>query len=557
MAVSDFDFRIFEATPGVSVIVHVDAPVFTYAAISDDFLRATGMRREEVLGKGYFDVFPSRSQDPDFSGEENIRASFLEVIRTGRPRELPEQRFAIRDSDGAFSERYRRIKQVPVLDEGGQVVLIIHSAVDVADIAADRRNTDALDTEGAKAGRSAASTDVPDVRNIREQLEYGNMLFQTMTDNATSALFMMDQNGYCTFMNKGGERMFGYSQREIREKPLHYLIHHHRPDGSFYPMHECPLDRALPDNFDLRAHRDLFFRKDGSSLPVSCAASPIFEEGVPVSTVIEVRDISTELEAEETLRRSAQELENLVQLRTSELNVLNEQLKQFAYAASHDLQEPLRKIAFFTERLAAAVAGDATAAPLIERITATVRRMRSIINDILDYSNVTMGSMDFQEVALDELVQEVLGDLELTLSEKGALVEVAPLPVIWGDPRQLRQLFHNLIGNALKYHRPGEPPVVRIGIKTSDVAGSAGDRFCEVMVADKGIGFEPDYAEKIFQVFQRLHGRSEYPGTGVGLSIVRKVAESHGGVAWAESEPGRGATFYVRLRLSPAAAAPL
>jgi PAS domain S-box-containing protein len=154
-------------------------------------------------------------------------------------------------------------------------------------------------------------------------LKAQNKLIKTITDNATSALFLMNNKGYCTFINPAGEAMFGYSQEEISSKPLHYLIHHHRPDGSYYPMDECPLDSALPQNFEMRAHEDLFFKKDGTSIPVLCAASPIFENGVPVATVIEVRDITNHKKAEALLVQHAERVQLLNSIGSSISENLN------------------------------------------------------------------------------------------------------------------------------------------------------------------------------------------------------------------------------------------
>ncbi|GAB3166957.1 PAS domain-containing sensor histidine kinase [Telluribacter humicola] len=411
---------------------------------------------------------------------------------------------------------------------------------------------------GGKTMLVCVQRDITEEKRRKEAIDYQNLLFRTMTDNATATLFMMDKTGHCTFMNVGGEKMFGYTQEEIRQKPLHYLIHHHRPDGSFYPMHECPIDRALPENFDVRAHRDLFFRKNGTSLPVTCAASPIFDEhGVPISTVIEVRDITLEIEAEQALRRSAEELEQLVQKRTEELRVVNEQLKQFAYAASHDLQEPLRKISFFIDMLQNNLGDslDERNSQIIDRVQATTGRMRALIHNLLDYSNATLGTTAFEEVNINQLVEGVVSDMEATIIEKNALLDIQKLPVMKGDERQLRQLFHNLISNALKYSKPGVSPKVSVSCNTipgkeTGLPVSAEEmqkKFYFITVSDNGIGFEQKDADKIFNVFTRLHSKMEYKGTGVGLSIVRKVVDNHRGYITAEGHPDQGATFKVYL----------
>jgi PAS domain S-box-containing protein len=172
-------------------------------------------------------------------------------------------------------------------------------------------------------------------------LKTQNKLIKTITDNATSALFLMNEEGYCTFMNPAAEEMFGYNINEISSKPLHYLIHHHRPDGTIYPIEECPLDRALPQNFEMRAHEDLFFRKDGTSLPVLYAASPIFEDGKPVATVIEVRDITGQKKANELLKAHAERLEILNSVGTS-------------ISESLDLKEILQRVTDAVTRLTGA-----------------------------------------------------------------------------------------------------------------------------------------------------------------------------------------------------------
>lgn len=168
-----------------------------------------------------------------------------------------------------------------------------------------------------------------------------NKLTKTITDNATSALLLMNDKGYCTFINPAAEAMFGYSLEEIGSKPLHYLIHHHYPDGSYYPMEDCPLDRALPQNFEMRAHEDLFFRKDGSTIPVLCAASPIFEDGVPVATVIEVRDITEHKKAEALSQQQAERLQLLNSVGSSISENLN-------------LQEILQKVTDVVTKLTGA-----------------------------------------------------------------------------------------------------------------------------------------------------------------------------------------------------------
>lgn len=238
-----------------------------------------------------------------------------------------------------------------------------------------------------------------------------------------------------------------------------------------------------------------------------------------------------------------------------ELKRSNANLEEFAHAASHDLKEPIRKIQTFAGRLKdkLSLRMDETEKSLFERMESATGRMGQLVEDLLQYSQVSMQTTQAEDVDLNAKIRTVLTDLEVQVEEKGASITVGELPVVRAYRRQLQQLFQNLISNALKYSKPGEAPHIRITAKvvsgtelpfeTSDPSRS----YHLIQVSDKGIGFDPQYAERIFQMFQRLHGRSEYPGTGIGLSIVRKVAENHGGYVTAESTPGEGATFNVYL----------
>ena len=244
--------------------------------------------------------------------------------------------------------------------------------------------------------------------------------------------------------------------------------------------------------------------------------------------------------------------------RTADLNASNRELQDFAAVASHDLQEPLRKIEAFGSRLKTKYDQvlDEPGRDYLARMLAATVRMRRLINDLLSFSRVTTKARAFVTVDLAEVAQEVVSDLEGRMFDTGGRVEVGALPTIEAEPLQMRQLLQNLIGNGLKFHRQGEPPVVRIEgrlLDTSDphAEGPApGPRRCEIQVQDNGIGFEEVYSERIFELFQRLHGRDEYEGTGMGLAICRKIVTRHGGTISAHSAPGQGATFIVTLAVT-------
>ena len=234
-----------------------------------------------------------------------------------------------------------------------------------------------------------------------------------------------------------------------------------------------------------------------------------------------------------------------------ELARSNAELQQFASVASHDLQEPLRKIQAFGNRLKATCADGLTDQGLdyLERMQNAAQRMQSLIDDLLTLSRVTTQARPFKTVNLNTVAVEVISDLEELIRQTGGRVELGELPTIQADPLQMRQLLQNMIGNALKFHRLGVLPVVNIYCLKQKSA-TAGVNFQQIVVEDNGIGFEEKYLDRIFNVFQRLHSRNEYAGTGVGLAICRKIAERHGGSITATSQLGQGAKFVVTLPMN-------
>jgi signal transduction histidine kinase len=234
--------------------------------------------------------------------------------------------------------------------------------------------------------------------------------------------------------------------------------------------------------------------------------------------------------------------------RAVELARSNNELEQFASIASHDLQEPLRKVRTFTQQLTVTESDSLSekGREYLERANAAAERMQRLIEDLLKFSRVATHGRPFGPVDLQELVRGVLEDLELEVERSGAVVHVGELPTIDGDELQLRQLMQNLISNALKFRRDDVVPEV-------DVDAASSDQSVQITVRDNGIGFEPRYAGRIFRVFERLHGRSRYPGTGIGLALCRKIAERHGGTIVAEGDPGVGSTFTVTLPVHPRA----
>ena len=254
-----------------------------------------------------------------------------------------------------------------------------------------------------------------------------------------------------------------------------------------------------------------------------------------------IRTRADRARAEEAVREYAEKLERS-----------NRELQDFAYVASHDLQEPLRKIEAFGDRLKTKCS-----APLgedgqlyLDRMQRASTRMRALINSLLTYSRVTTKAQPFEPVNLTEAVRDAVSDLQMRIEKENGRVEITDMPTIDADPTQMRQVFLNLIGNGLKFHKPEEMPTVRIsaelcGRDGGPVGNDPQDLWCRISIADNGIGFDEKYADRIFTMFQRLHGRNEYEGTGIGLATCRKIIERHGGSITAKTAPGMGATFIV------------
>lgn len=270
---------------------------------------------------------------------------------------------------------------------------------------------------------------------------------------------------------------------------------------------------------------------------------------------------STREKLTQDLQKANEDLEQKVRQRTAtlshyanELGRSNRELQDFAFVASHDLQEPLRKIRAFGNRLQQkyAVALGEQGGDYINRMQAAAERMSRLINDLLAFSRVATKGKPFENTALNTVLQDVLEDLEVAIDEAQAKVEFDDLPVIEADPTQMRQLFQNLLGNAIKFREPDVAPVITLRsevLAEAEIEGDLKKDVCEITITDNGIGFDQQFMERIFTPFQRLHGREQYAGTGIGLAVCRRIVERHQGSITAQSESGKGAKFLLRLPL--------
>jgi PAS domain S-box-containing protein len=347
-------------------------------------------------------------------------------------------------------------------------------------------------------------------------------ILQTMAD----ALFVIDADGRIRVINDAVGTLFGYTDVELLGKSIDTL---EKIDG------DRTISRTLRELSRRGAIRDqerIFRARDGHAIDVSVSISPVADGEVQQGAVVIARDIRERKRAEDEMRSF-----------TKRLQQSNRELEDFAYVASHDLQEPLRKIQAFADLLKTKHGASVPpqARDYLDRMQSAAKRMQVLINDLLSFSRVTTKAKPFVPVSLGEIARDVAKDLEVRTHETGGAIVIGDLPTIDADPLQMRQLLQNLAANALKFHREGVAPVVEIA------ASIGNDGLCRLTVSDNGIGFEEKYAERIFTMFERLHGRAKYEGTGIGLAICRKIAQRHGGDIEARSTLGEGAAFTVTI----------
>ena len=358
----------------------------------------------------------------------------------------------------------------------------------------------------------------------------GDDRFRLAVDASPAAIIMVDSDGRIQFANAGAERMFGYAGFELIGQSIEILVptrfrakHTGMRQGFF----------ANPSARPMGAGRELYgARKEGPEFPVEIALTPIEAEPAPM-TLATIVDVTASRRTEQDLARHAADLE-----------IANERLTQFAYVASHDLQEPLRKIAIYADLLEKAI--ERSERDDIARATSVIKssavRARRMVANLLTFSRVTGSETRLEPLDLCTEVDVSLGDLSASIDETGARIAIdIPPIVVLVDRAQFGRLVQNIVSNAIKYHKPGAAPTIEIS------AARVGPGKATLSIADHGIGFDEKFAKQIFEPFKRLHGTADYAGTGIGLAICKAIADRYGWTIGVRSRPGQGATFTVTL----------
>jgi PAS domain S-box-containing protein len=356
----------------------------------------------------------------------------------------------------------------------------------------------------------------------RHHLQESQQRFRSLFAFNPDPVFSFDLQGNFLSINDAGQQLLGLSEAEIIGQHFTQLIA--SDQQATIREHLQAASAGTPQHYETRLqdsqHKTLTL--DVTHLPIMVDAQIVGVFGI-------AKDVSERHQTQQELQATLLELERS-----------NKELQEFAFVASHDLQEPLRKIQAFSERLASrnTALGDEDR-DYLQRMNSAAARMQALIVDLLNYSRVNTRGQPLQPLDLNQLLGEVLGDMEATIEQSHARIEYPQLPAVLGDPSQLRQVLQNLLSNALKFQPPGNQPLIRLYVEAQDGA------HWTLCIADNGIGFDEKYLDRIFNPFQRLHGREAYAGTGIGLAIVKKIVERHGARITASSSPGQGSVFRI------------
>lgn len=373
------------------------------------------------------------------------------------------------------------------------------------------------------------------LERVNEELRKSEERYHRMIAEVQDyAIILLNEAGEIQNWNAGAEKIKGYKAEEVLGKNFRIF---YQPEDQRCGLPETLIARAV--NTGRAAHEGWRLKKDGTLFWGSIVITALHGDGNKIIGFSKVtRDLTDRKMAED---RQQQYL--------AELEAQNRELERFAYIASHDLQEPLRKIRTFIDLLSDETLDETLKKRYFGKILVSAERMSDLIKAILNYSRLDKDGTETTPVDLNEVLKEVLIDFELTIQEKDAAISAGPLPATQGNKLQISQVFTNLIGNALKFSKTR--PELRISsrlVRKKDAdwpAGQPDAQYLEIVFKDNGIGFDQQYSEQIFSLFQRLHGRLEYSGTGIGLSLCKRIMENHGGFITAHGEPGKGADFKI------------
>jgi PAS domain S-box-containing protein len=472
--------RSIESASNGILIVDAQAPDMPTVYCNLAFEKITGYSKEEVLGQNCRFLHGKDKDQPEL---DRLRTA----IHNGK-----ESRVELRNyrKDGSFF--WNELYVAPVRNSQGDISHFI-----------------------------GVQTDITEAKRARLE----NLELAAIVESCEEAIIGKTAEGIIRSWNKGAERLYGYTEEEAIGKSIRIIF----PPNKLSEFEE--IMGNIRSGHGIQQFETIRHRKDGTDIQVAITISPIIDpRGGFIGSSTLAYDITKRKQREKDLAEKTQELARS-----------NQDLQQFAYVASHDLQEPLRMVSSYTQLLGKRYKGklDADADEFIGFAVDGANRMQRLIRDLLEYSRVGAKEIPIEPTDCNLILQSVMNNLSSSIKDSGADITIDPLPTLRGNPTQLTQLFQNLLGNALKFR--GEQPL------TIQVTAKKDNGNWEFSIQDNGIGIPGDQQNRIFDIFQRLHSRTEYEGTGIGLAICKKIVESHGGSMWVESEPGAGSKFRFTL----------
>jgi PAS domain S-box-containing protein len=380
------------------------------------------------------------------------------------------------------------------------------------------------------------------LQELAEKLKESETQYREVTNALPLMIFSVNHDGRVIYANSWMKSFTGYDIRELNESRWRLVIREEVFISAWehWQLHRM-TNKPLKKEIELKNHATQEYIWHLLSL-----APMTSENGVTMYWIGSLVDIHAQKVMEQTLRdnKELQDTKLLLEEKIKELNRSNQELEQFAYAASHDLQEPLRKIVYYSDYLSRYYVEliDERGKLFLGNMIGASQRMTQLIHDLLNFSRIYRENLHLVRTDMNVLVAEAMNDLDVAIKAKSARIEVSPLPVLSVYPMQMRQLFHNILSNALKFSDERRPPEVK-------VYATMGEKQIQLTFEDNGVGFEEKYLDKMFSLFQRLHSREKYAGTGIGLAMCKKIADLHNGFITATSRPGRGAKFILTLPL--------
>jgi len=545
-SLTDIDFQsLFECSPGLYlVLLPAD---FQIVAVSDAYLAATMTKRKEILGKGLFEAFPDNPDDTTATGTSNLRTSLNTVLKTKAAHTMAVQKYDIRRPDGMFEERYWSPLNKPVLNSKKEVAYIIHRVEDVTEFVRVKKEQDKKDqiTTGLQLRLEEMEVEVykraQEIQQLNAALEQkvaertaellkSEQQFRNTLDKMLEGIQIIGFDWRYIYVNDSSAKHGRYPKEELLGRTMMEKYPGIEESEMFVALKKC-MDERVP-----QYQENGFKFPDGSRGYFELSIQPV-PEGVFVLSI----DISERKKAENEIHKLNENLEKKVAERTEQLVSVNKELESFAYSVSHDLRAPLRAINGYSKMIEEDYSNilDAEGKRLLEVLQQNAKKMGTLIDDLLAFSRLGKKEVEKTTVDMNALIDGALVELN-KVTKHCAEVKKDNLTPVKADYSLMNQVVMNLISNGIKYSSKKEKPIVEIKslVKNNEVIFA---------VSDNGVGFDMKYAHKLFGVFQRLHTLDEFEGTGVGLAIVQRIINKHGGRVWANAEIDKGATFYFSL----------